>query len=96
MRVGGKNMAIAKNGRINLRTSPEQAALIRRGAQAQRKSVSEFVLDSACRSAEQALYDLRTIRLDTRGWNQLTAALRRDGKEIPELVELFREKAPWD
>ncbi len=85
-----------KTRRIYLRASPEQSSLIRRAAAAQRKSLSEFVLDSACRSAESALHDLRTIRLDERGWKQFTAALRREGKEIPELVELFSEKPPWD
>jgi uncharacterized protein (DUF1778 family) len=89
-------MATAKDSRIYLRASAEQATLIRRAAQVQRKSTSEFVLDSACRSAESALYDLRTIRLDERGWNQLATALDREAREIPELVELFKEKAPWD
>jgi uncharacterized protein (DUF1778 family) len=89
-------MATSKDSRIYLRASAEQAALIRRAAQAQRKSTSEFVLDSACRSAENALYDLRTIQLDERGWDQLTTALDREAREIPELVELFKEKAPWD
>lgn len=89
-------MAIAKSCRVYLRASADQSALIRRAAAAQRKSVSEFVLDSACRSAENALHDLRTIRLDEHGWKQFTAALRREGREIPELVELFSEKPPWD
>jgi uncharacterized protein (DUF1778 family) len=89
-------MAISKSRRIYLRASPEQSTLIRRAAAAQRKSVSEFLLDSACRSAESALYELKTIRLDERGWKQFTAALKREGKEIPELVELFSETAPWD
>ena len=89
-------MASAKNSRIYLRASAEQTRLIRRAAEAQRKSTSEFVLDSACRSAESALYDLRTIRLDSRGWKQFTAALNRKAKAIPELIELFNQKAPWD
>jgi uncharacterized protein (DUF1778 family) len=54
------------------------------------------VLESACRNAESALFDTRTILLDKQGWKQFTDALDRDAKEIPELVELFREKAPWD
>ncbi len=89
-------MASAKNSRIYLRASAEQTRLIRRAAEAQRKSTSEFVLDSACRSAESTLYDLKTIRLDERGWEQFTAALNRRAKTIPELVELFKQKAPWD
>jgi uncharacterized protein (DUF1778 family) len=89
-------MASAKNSRIYLRASAEQTRLIRRAAEAQRKSTSEFVLDSACRSAESTLYDLRTIRLDKRSWERFAAALDRRAKTIPELVELFNRKAPWD
>ena len=89
-------MATAKDRRIYLRASTQQASLIRRAAAAQHKSTSEFVLDSACRSAESTLYDLRTIHLDERGWNQFTGALDPEAREIPELVELFNEKAPWD
>ena len=89
-------MASAKDSRIYLRASAEQTRLIRRAAEAQRKSTSEFVLDSACRSAESTLYDLRTIRLDERSWKRFAAALDRRAKTIPELVELFNQKAPWD
>jgi len=89
-------MASGKDKRIYLRTSAAQTLLIRRAAQAQRKSVSQFILDSACQSAESALYDLRTIRLDEQGWKQFEAALKRGPREVPELVKLFHEKAPWD
>jgi uncharacterized protein (DUF1778 family) len=88
-------MPSIKNSRINLRASPSQASLIRRAADAQRKSVSEFILESACQSAESALYDLRTIRLDEKGWKQFEAGLARKGRVVPELVELFKEKTPW-
>ncbi len=89
-------MATAKSNRIYLRASAEQINLIRRAAEAKRKSTSEFVLDSACRSAESALYDLQTIRLDQKGWKQFTAALDRKARGIPALIDLFNEKAPWD
>jgi len=89
-------MASGKDKRIYLRTSAAQTMLIRRAAQAQRKSVSQFILDSACQSAESALYDLRTIRLDEQGWKQFEAALKGSAREVPELVKLLHEKAPWD
>src|SRR5208282_1341469 len=57
--IGGRAMASGKSRRIYLRASAEQTGLIRRAAETQRKSTSQFVLDSACRSAESALYDLR-------------------------------------
>ncbi|MGO9606462.1 MAG: DUF1778 domain-containing protein [Candidatus Binataceae bacterium] len=88
-------MSSAKNSRINLRASAAQATLIRRAADAQRKSISEFILESACQSAESALYDVRTIRLDEKGWKQFESSLARKGREVPELVELFKEKTPW-
>lgn len=37
-----------------------------------------------------------TIVLDDAAWSQLVAALESPPREIPALVELFREKAPWD
>jgi uncharacterized protein (DUF1778 family) len=89
-------MASFKAARINLRTTPEQSTLIRRAAEIQRKSVSEFVLESACRSAESALFDTRTFLFDKQGWKQFNDALNRRAKAVPELVELFRQNAPWD
>lgn len=89
-------MASFKAARINLRTTPEQDTLIRRAAEAQRKSVTEFVLESACRSAESALFDTRTLLLDEQGWKQFNDALDREAKAVPGLVELFRQNAPWD
>ena len=96
LRKGDNAMASFKASRINLRTTPEQSKLIRRAAEAQRKSVSEFVLESACRSAESALFDTKTFMFDKQGWEQFNKALKRQAKAIPELVELFRESAPWD
>ena len=96
VRKGDNAMASFKAARINLRTTPEQAALIRRAAEAQRKSVTEFVLESACRSAESALFDTKTFMFDKQGWKQFNKALKRKAKAVPELVELFKESAPWD
>jgi uncharacterized protein (DUF1778 family) len=89
-------MASTKAARINLRTTPEQVRLIRRAAELQRKSISEFVLESACRSAESALFDTKTFMFDKQGWKQFKDALDRKAKAIPEFVELLRESAPWD
>jgi uncharacterized protein (DUF1778 family) len=96
VRTLGTNMASSKVARINLRTTPQQDRLIRRAAEAQRKSVSDFILESACRSAESALLDTKTLLLDRRGWEQLNKSLNRRAAAIPELVELFAEKAPWN
>lgn len=36
------------------------------------------------------------IVLDDVAWEQFVAALESSPREIPQLVELFRAKAPWD
>lgn len=87
-------MASTKNRRINLRASTAQAILIRRAADARRKSISEFILESACQSAESTLYDVRTVLLDPKGWKQFESGLARKAHIVPELVELFKEKVP--
>jgi len=89
-------MASHKAARINLRTTRERDTLIRRAAGAHRKSVSEFVLEAACRSAESTLLDTKTILLDKQGWEQLSEELDRDAREVSELVKLFRDSVPWD
>jgi uncharacterized protein (DUF1778 family) len=45
--------------RLALRATPEQAAILRRAAEVARKSLTEFILDSACLAAEQTLLDQR-------------------------------------
>lgn len=89
-------MASPKTARINLRTTPEQDLLIRRAAKAQQQSVSDFILESARRSAESALLDAKTLLLDRQGWEQLNKSLNRRARAVPELVDLFGEKTPWD
>ncbi len=96
VRTIGTRMASLKVARINLRTTPQQDILIRRAAEAQSKSVSDFVLESACRSAESALFETKTMLLDRQGWEQFNKSLGRKAKAVPKLVELLREKAPWD
>jgi uncharacterized protein (DUF1778 family) len=90
------HMTSPKVIRINLPLTSDQNILIRRAAEVQQNSVSDFVLESACLSAESALLDRKTLLLDRPGWEQLNKSLSRKGKSSPELVKLLREKAPWD
>ncbi len=85
-----------KAGRIGLRATPEQEALIRRAAARARKSVTEFILDSTCVAAEQALFEQCYFPLDSKAWKAFNAALDRSPKRKPELKRLLAAKAPWD
>lgn len=44
-----------RSARLGLRATPEQEAILRRAADVAHKSLTDFVLDSACLSAEQTL-----------------------------------------
>ncbi len=96
-------MASRKDARINLRTTREQDTLIRRAADAQRKSVSEFVLEAACRSAESALLDRKTnsarqARLEAvvRGARPGRPRSSRTGETLPRKSSPGIEPGQWN
>lgn len=75
----------ARNSRINLRVSTSQAALIRRAADAQEKSLTDFVVTSAAVAAEQVLADRRWFQLDDSAWESFEALLDRPAVFKPRL-----------
>ena len=46
--------------------------------------------------AGSAFATSQTLVLDERTWEQFIVALESPAREIPQLVELFRAKSPWD
>ena len=52
--------------------------------------------NDTARDAGSAFSTSETLVLDERAWEQFVAALESPPHEIPQLVELFRAKAPWD
>jgi uncharacterized protein (DUF1778 family) len=51
---------------------------------------------SEVRDAGSAFSTSEMLVLDGVAWEQFIAALESPPQEIPQLVELFRAKAPWD
>ncbi len=87
----------AKAVRIGLRATPQQEALIRRAAARVRKSVTEFILDSTCAVAEQALLEQCYFPVGSKQWKAFQAALDRPPRAKPELTALLKKtKTPWD
>ena len=98
--MSGKNAVFyppggAKGARLGLRTTPQQETLIRRAAARTRKSVTEFILDSTCVAAEQALIEQCYFPVGSREWNAFRAALDRPALAKPDLKRLLKTKAPW-
>lgn len=85
-----------RTARFGLRATHQQEVLIRRAAEATRKSVTEFVLNSACVAAENALLDQRLFLADEKTWQAFLDALERPARIKPRLSELMRHHTPWE
>ena len=88
MKTAAANKAIRKR-RLNLRAAERQARLIRTGAATRGVSVTDFILESACLQAEQALADQREFVVTPRQWQEFVAALDRPPRVNPKLAALF-------
>lgn len=77
--------------RLNLRTSEQEEDLMRRGAQQRGESLTDFIIQSACSEAEQALADQRRFSLNPEQWKAFVAALDRPIQPKPRLRRLFSE-----
>ncbi len=78
-----------KDARMNVRLAPSQASLIRRAAEADNKSVSEFVIGSAASAAEHVLADRRRFAIDAAAWRSFSELLERPAVYKPRLAELL-------
>jgi uncharacterized protein (DUF1778 family) len=91
-----KRASAVRSGRLGLRTTPAQAALIQRAAEATRKSVTEFVLSSVCEKAEQTLLDQRFFIVDEETWLKFQDALEKPAQMNKGLRSLLGEPAIWE
>ncbi|MDY7540707.1 DUF1778 domain-containing protein [Undibacterium sp. RTI2.1] len=85
-----------KSARFGLRATPEQETILRRAADVSRKSLTDFILDSACLAAEQALLDQRLFMVSGNQYQSLMDLLERPEQENKGLRDLFSRKSPWD
>ena len=81
---------------INIRAKQSQRDLIDLAAQAQGKSRSDFMLETACREAEAVLLDRRFFAVDEQTFNQFLEQLDAPPQGNEKLRALLQAKAPWD
>jgi len=81
----------SRSKRFNLRATARQEKLIRTVAQQQGMNVTEFILESACKEAEQALVDQQQFNLSPTQWKAFAEALDRPVKSKPKLKRLLTE-----
>jgi uncharacterized protein (DUF1778 family) len=89
-------IASARSARLGLRATPEQEVVLRRAADVAHKSLTDFILDSACRAAEQTLLDQRLFMVSGSQYQALMELLEQPEHPSEGLRDLFSRKAPWD
>jgi uncharacterized protein (DUF1778 family) len=82
--------------KLDLRLSKSAKQTLQAAALAARKSVSEFVLETALSEAEERLADRRIFTLDAKRWEAFVTALDAPPRRHPRLERLFREPSVFD
>ncbi len=81
---------------INIRARHAQRKLIDKAAAMLNKNRSDFMLEVACREAENVLLDRRLFLLDDEACRVFEAMLNAPVQDNPALYELLKTKAPWE
>ncbi len=90
-----KSTAI-REASINIRALKTQRDLIDKAAVICNKTRSDFVLEAACREAENVLLDQRLVLLDDKTFDAFKTALNAPVTENPALHNLLSKRAPWE
>lgn len=82
--------------KLDLRLTPKAKRTLQAAAAAQRRKVSDFVLESALIRAEETLADRQRFGLDAERWAAFLEALDAPPRDLPRIRRLFQEKSPFD
>ncbi len=87
---------MAKTAPINMRVEPSQHALLTKAAEVLKKDRSVFILDVACREAENVLLDQRFFQLDGATFEAFDKALDAPIPDNAKLKTLLAKPSPWE
>ena len=90
-----KREAARKDDFIQIRASAETKAILSRAARLRGQKLSEFMLESARRQAEETILDQRTFFLDADAHQKFLALLDAPATPSAELRALMRRKPAW-
>ena len=87
---------VTRTEKLDLRLTPSAKRVLQSAAAAARRSVSEFVLESALSRAEETLPDRRRFGLDAERWAAFQAALAGPSRPTPRLTKLLRKPSVFE
>ncbi len=85
-----------RSEKLDLRLTPQAKKTLQAAAAAARRSVSEFVVESALARAEETLPDRRAFGLDAARWEAFMAALDAPPRDHARLERLLREPSIFE
>ena len=88
-------MNSTKTRRLDLRLTEEQDALIRRAAEQDTRSISDFVLSAATLEAQRRLADQRFFMLNEEDHARFEEILAASPTDDPKLRKLFDRPSPF-
>ena len=81
---------------INIRARLTQRNLIDKAAAMLNKNRSDFMLEAACREAENVLLDRRLFLVESEVYEAFEALLNAPVNDNPALRRLLNSKSPWE
>jgi uncharacterized protein (DUF1778 family) len=87
---------MAKTSAINMRVDPEQRDLLTRAASAAHLDRTAFILQAACREANNVLLDQRRFTLEEGDFTSLEELLDQPIPENSALTALLSTPAQWE
>lgn len=91
-----KGAVVRKDDVIQIRASAETKAILNRAAALRGQKLSEFMLDSARRQAEDTILDQRVFYLSPGAHDKFLAMLDAPAKPADELRERLTRKPVWE
>ncbi len=81
-----------RTARLEARITPEALAVVRRAAEIQGRSVSDFVVSAAQEAAEKTVTDIEVIRLSRQAQEKFAALLLHPAAPSPALKKAFARR----
>ncbi|MBZ9736380.1 DUF1778 domain-containing protein [Mesorhizobium sp. CA18] len=94
--AGSNRNAVRKDDMIQIRASAETKAILNRAASLRGQKLSEFMLDSARKQAEETILDQRAFFLDADAHEKFLDLLDAPNKPSQELRARMTRKPAWE
>ena len=85
-----------RSEKLDIRLTPEAKQILQQAAKERHTSISQFVLESALRSASTVLAERSRLGLNAEQWEAFMAALAAPPRRHPRLERLLNEPSILD